>query len=119
MTIAHERLEIDSGKVREAQTHADFSENAWLTFYLAGQSNDLDALSVALEKFGARNLEGSKGGFVNAKIPVSLTESDIIDRVDQVRKQADRFNISIDIVDLDPTDESHSKKFYTLWKASQ
>lgn len=118
MTIVDSCLEIDRGKVREAQAHSDFSDNAWLTFYLAGQSTDLEALNAELRELDTKNLDGSEGGFVYAKVPVQLIEKAIIKQVEQVRKQAESHKIAIHIVDLDPTDEMHSKKFYTLWKAS-
>lgn len=108
---------LDLDAVEHAKADAAFTEDAWLTFHLMGDPWRHDTMRASLVALGARSLEGSEGGFVYAKLPVTLTISDIQQTIDEVRHLAAEAGLEIHIIDLDSSDEIERTKFYSLWNA--
>ena len=108
---------IDWTAVEDAKSHDAFENAAWLTFYLFGDPPLHQKMRPALERLGARNLEGSEGGAVYAKVPVELCVEDIEEKIDTVRAMASEAGVEVDIIDLDSSSEVEHSKFFTLWNA--
>ena len=106
---------IDRTAITKAREDPAFGDEGWLTFYLAGDPSQHAAMKPGLQAMKAVNLSGAEGGFVYAKIPVELDESEITQRVSQVRSLAEQSEIRIDIIDLDATAYVTTSNFYTLW----
>jgi hypothetical protein len=108
---------LDWDALASAKEDAAFAEDAWLTFYVCGDPSCHDAMKPALVALGARNLEGAEGGFVYAKVPVTLDAKDIEQTVNEVRHLAAKFGLEIDAIDLDSSDDIYKTKAYFLWNA--
>lgn len=109
--------QLDWDALASARADAAFADDAWLTFYLRGDPSRHDAMKPALVAIGARNLEGAEGGFVYAKVPVTLDAQGIEQTVDEVRQLAAKCGLEIDIIDLDSSDDIQKTKVYFLWNA--
>ena len=109
--------QIDWTIVADAKSHDAFENAAWLTFYLFGDPSLHEKMRPSLERLGARNLEGSEGGSVYAKVPVELCVEDIEQKIDTVRTLAFEAGVEVDIIDLDSSSEVEQSTFFILWNA--
>lgn len=109
---------IDRAAIESARNHPSFSNSCWLTFYLAGNPDRHAAMKPGLLKLDAVNLGEAEGGFVYAKIPVSLDEREIEASISSVRKLAEEANVDVEIIDLDSSSDVGESKLFTLWTAS-
>ncbi|AKM06911.1 hypothetical protein [Pelagerythrobacter marensis] len=104
--------------LEKAKAHKDFESGSWLTFYLAGQPENLRKSFPELKLMNAENLDGEEGGFLYPKIPVELERSDIEEKIMKVCSIADRLGLNNSIIDLDACPEVEQSKFFTLWTAA-
>ncbi len=106
---------IDQKAIRLALADDRFGPKAWLTFYLFGDPEALNAVKPGLLAMDAVNLNGEEGGCLYAKVPVKLERAEIEEAVARVHSLGSEHDVRIDIVDLDSSAEVSSSKFITLW----
>ena len=105
-------------RAREIASLPDFDvPDWWLTFYLAGQPAQLDAFGEALagDAFRAVNLDGSEGGFLYPKVPVSADPTNVAAIAVTVAEQANSFDVSVLSVDVDTSPDVTNSKFKLLY----
>lgn len=106
---------IDLAAIVNARNDPSFGQEVWITFYLVGDPDGHASMAPSLVALNAVNLGGAEGGFVYAKVPASLNEAEIQERIAQVRALADKSEIEIAVIDLDAATDVERSKFYTLW----
>lgn len=111
---------IDDLKLREALKKAEnadeFEDNAWLTFYLEGETGRLESLAGDLAQLGAQNLDGTEGGFLYAKLPTKLLADEIESTVSKVHALAVQHAINVGLIDLDSSQDVQSSTFFTVYQ---
>jgi hypothetical protein len=108
---------IDQSAIEMARNDPASEHNAWLTFYLMGSPLRHASMEPGLKAVNAVNLGGAEGGFVYAKVPVSMNAAEIEERISYVRKLADDAEVAIELIDLDSSEDIAQTKTYTLWAA--
>lgn len=107
---------IDRDAIQKARQDREFTQNGWLTFYLVGAPDRHAKMAAGLQELEAVNLSDGVGGFVYAKVPVSIEEAAIEQQISKVRLLAEKTGVEIDLIDLDSGSDVEKSRFYTLWK---
>ena len=88
----------------------------WLTFYLCGPPEKLEAIVGPLTSFGATNVSGSESAFLYPKIPTRGEITSVLEIVDLVGRTCADAGIEIDVIDLDTETDVGTSKFATLFR---
>ncbi len=92
------------------------SEQLWLTFYLSGSPDKLDALSAELHTGGWVNVQGGEGGFLYPKVHVEKSLGAIVRLAEETEKLCAPLGVEIDLIDADTSPDQQSQ-FETLYRS--
>ena len=108
---------IDKRAIEKAKNDSSFEAKGWLTFYLVGSAEQHREMAPALAELDAVNLTDGAGGSVYAKVPVEITETEILSCIQQIQALAETMGVEIAVIDLDASTDVEKSKFFTLWLA--